>query len=186
LADGFSCTTDDKTFGAFVFNGTLSTLPGGITVSSSEITVVPIATPGNPGFAFNFDLNAGTGEIAGFSLNYAANVSPQGNPIGKFSASQVGTGGGLTGDVGLSATLSNGATLGLDSHGLDTRSIMFDPVRDLAVDERFAVQGGGRGFATASSLINQFGEVSIPEPKSLAMLLTGILGLIGGMRWRRR
>jgi PEP-CTERM motif len=197
LGSGFSCGIDDKTFSSFMYSGTSN--PPGFGIPAGSVAVSPITSPGNPGLQFSAGWFASTssGILEEDSLlQYAVNVNPGGSPITDVSLSIGGVGFTGTGAVIVDETVCLGAMLPACSGGtvktlsvFDSNSgsqlfnsITFPGVSEVDVQKDIEVQAGTDGRASVSLVTNQFSEV--PEPGSIILLGSGILGMAGVVRRR--
>ena len=197
LASGFSCGIDDKTFSNFMYSGTSN--PPGFGLPAGSVAVSPITSPGNPGLQFSAGWFASTssGILEEDSLlQYAVNVNPGGSLITDVSLSIGGVGFMGTGAVIVDETVCLGAMLPACSGGtvktlsvFDSssgsqlfNSISFAGVSEVDVQKDISVEAGTNGNATLSLVTNQFSEV--PEPSSIMLFGSGILGLATVLRRR--
>jgi PEP-CTERM motif len=197
LGSGFSCGIDDKTFSNFMYSGTSN--PPGFELPAGSVAVSPITSPGNPGLQFSAGWFASTssGILEEDSLiQYGVDVNPGGSPITDLSLSIGGVAWSGTGAVIVAETVCLGAMLPACSGGtvrtlsvFDSSggsqlfdSISFAGVSEVDVQKGIKVQAGTNGDATVSLVTNQFSEV--PEPGSIMLLGSGILGLAGVLRRR--
>jgi hypothetical protein len=169
----------------------LPTLPAGSTpIASSAITVVPLVSPGNPGFTFVLNAVAGAGEVLSILIQFQAMAAA-------FTGASAAIGGaGIGGDgvalniedLCIDGTFANppsdcGGTPATllafaDANGsqlLD--SITFGPATLLDVVVNFIIDGGLTGSASLESGTVQFvtGANGIPEPSTLALVLLAAL-----------
>jgi hypothetical protein len=191
LGPGFSCGIGDKTFQNFSYStGGTNQMP------ATSITANPINTPFNPGFLFNAPWGAQSGQTQSSMIGFTVTVNPGGNLINDVSLYMFGAGVLGTGQVSVAETYCAGDTFA-DScaHGTEgtlntllnsSTSILhdsatFNPVSIVDVIKDIELVGGGNGSAAlVSGVQNQFSEV--PEPGSLVLLGSGILGLAGVVR----
>jgi PEP-CTERM motif len=197
LGSGFSCGIDDKTLSNFMYSGTSN--PPGFGLPAGSVAVSPITSPGNPGLQFSAGWFASTssGILEEDSLlQYAVNVNPGGSLIKDVSLSIGGVAWAGTGDVTVNETVCLGAMLPACSGGqvktlsvFDSSSgsqlfdsITFPAVSEVDVEKDISIQAGTNGKASLSLVTNQFSEV--PEPGSIMLLGSGVLGLAGVLRRR--
>jgi hypothetical protein len=194
LAANFSCGIDDKTFDTFSYStGGTNQLP------ANQITVNPINTPFNPGFLFNAPWSAGANQTQDSLIGFTAHVNQGGNLIDDLSLYMFGAGVIGTGQVSVAETYCAGDTFAdLCAHGTEGTllailnsnisilhaSVTFNtPVSIVDVRKDIELIGGGDGSASlVSGVSNQFSEV--PEPGSLVLLGSGVVGVAGMLRRR--
>ena len=196
---GFSCTIGDKTFSGFTYSPTsILTNP----IPDTAVRVVPIGTPGNPGFMFTAPWSVISNQAQDSFIGFNIVVNPGGHAIIDASLNQLGSGFSGTGSASVGETLCLGDTFADGClHGLEmvlhteydankkklSDLINFAPVKLIGVVKDLSVVGGPSGSAQASGLQNQFSEQqgTVPEPASLILFGSGLLTLGGFVRRRR-
>jgi hypothetical protein len=195
LGSGFSCGINDQTYSNFQYSGTSN--PPGYGMPAGGIAVTPITASGNPGFQFGAGWLASTssGILEQTStIQYTANSA---SPITDLSlsiggASFTGTGAVIVNETAcLGAMLpscSGGQVITLSVYDSNVGSQLFDSasfagVKEVDIAEGIQLQAGTGGQAALSTVTNQFSETT-PEPTSLVLFGSGVLGL--GAFLRRR
>jgi len=202
LGSGFSCGINDKTF--FEFNYASSSNPGGYSIPAAGVSVTPITTQGNPGFLFSapWSVSNNSGILAQDSLiGYTVTVNDGGAPITDLTLAMVGFDAIGTGEITIDETYCLGGILPTCSGGTEgtlvlnytskggpsSVSVSFPGVTEISVAKDILLTSGTDGQAAVSGVYNQFSEGgTTPEPASIVLFGTGVLGMAGVLRRKLR
>ena len=183
------CVLDDKLFSNFTYSGSGS--GGAVPLPASGVTVTAFNTPLFPGFQFQAPWSVGPGQTLDSLLQYDVKVLSGGHAITDIHASMGGFGHVPDGIVFVAENISGTFTGNLLLYDtvagtVSSQTILVDPstmgpihvIKDISVN-------GNNGFASVSQVINRFSEGGVPEPLTLLLMGSGLLGL-GALRWRKK
>jgi hypothetical protein len=178
---------DDKLFYNFFYSSSAS--GGASAIDADGVTVNPINTPLNPGFAFNAGWIAGAGQTVDSFISFSVKVLPGGGPIADVSAGMVGVGVKPNGVASVAENIYMGEAIDgtkligtiylFYDGGIQTfDKLDIDPtLGPITVAKDIAVAGNA-GSASISYVTNQFSEIPVPEPTALLLLGCGLVGLV--------
>jgi hypothetical protein len=193
------CTLGGLTFSDFGFTSTLDTISGGSTVGelAELIKVTPVDNAAGPGFTYTelSGLTTAEGDNASLQSRLSLLVSSSsGSPIIEDQSLSetgiVGPGGGtgdtvaiedilcLTGQIPLSTCTGAEGSVYDEFYGNQTFTTTFkNPTSNLGVLEEWDWESLFASDVSSSSITDQYSLAPVPEPSSLLILSTVLLGL---------
>jgi hypothetical protein len=174
-APGFSCTIGPLLFSSFSYSSSAS--GGAIAPPDSGINVLPVTLGGESGFQFSGAFLASSNQTADGVIGYS--VTCQGCNLTDWLLSMVAGATG-TGSASVVEVATNGQSLFTFVGGgtnilSDSGTFTAGPTTGVTKD--IGVSGGTAGAAHLSVVDNLWSTSAVPEPGTLAMFGSGIIGI---------
>jgi hypothetical protein len=170
---GFSCTVGSLTFSNFGYSGT-GTAAGNY---DENVGVTPVNDANGAGFDFNPAMSAGPNEVGDEQISFTV--------TGSVDDVYIAFNGGFTGTgVSTFSEQLNGSVIASLSNPPPVFSAhdTFPVITSINVLKDLNVRGGTDGSASISDMKNQFSSPAVPEPATLVMMGSGLVGFATRLR----
>jgi hypothetical protein len=188
------CTIGDKIFSNFSF---ASAAQGGATAeTAADITVKPITTAFDPGLQFQANWSASGGQVSDSSIGFTVTVLGgaaliEDASIVQLGGAVIGTGIANVGEGICVGFNCQNTTFTLNTVNTTDKSLIqlgdvqvFSPTGQVRATKDIGVSGNASGFASVSLMADQFSEIPVPEPGTMMLFGTGLLGCTAILRRR--
>jgi hypothetical protein len=194
------CTIGDKTFSNFAL--TTSQSGGATAPTAAGITITPVTTGGSTGneigLQFNALWTAGSNQTADTTINFDVAVTAGGSFLIDDASTVQSTSGftgtgsasvteGICANAGPSTCIPVTSTTTIKTSGTTVISdhVVFAPTGSIHAIKDIGVSGGTNGTASISQVVDSFSQTGVPEPASIFLMGSVMVGICGVIRRRR-